>query len=194
MRGFTLIEMLVVIFITGVAGIALTSMIANFYKDNGYLLQEASAVDSAHRGLETSFVDLREASYGDDGSYPIQSAGTSSITFFSDIDNDGSVEKIRLYLLNSTLYRGVTDSTSTPPTYAGQPEKTSIIASYVRNGSTTPVFRYYDSSGTLISSSTIDVSQVSSVSTAVMVDLNPFRAPDVLTLTAEATLRNLRSN
>ena len=192
MRGFTLIETLVVITVTVTVGMALTFLIANFYKTNGYLLEQTSAIDSAHRGLEISFEDIREASYGDDGSYPIASAGTSTITFFSDIDGDGSVEKIRLYLLNGTFYRGVTDSTSSPPVYTGQPEQNTIIASYVRNGTSTPLFTYFDSTGTLISSSTIDVTQVHSVSTLIQVDLNPARAPDILTLSGTATLRNLR--
>jgi len=192
MKGFTLVEMIVVIAVTGMVGIALNSLIVNFYKSNAYLLQQSSAIDSAHRGLEVSFEDLREASYGDDGSYPIQSAATSSITFFSDVDGDGSVEKIHLYLLGTTFYRGVTDSTSSPPTYTGQPEVTTVIATYVRNSSSTPLFKYYDSSGAQLSTTSPDVSKVASVSTSVMVDLNPSRAPDILTLTGGATLRNLR--
>ena len=191
-RGFTLVEMLVVIFITGIVGIAINSMVVNFYKTNAYLLEETKAIDSAHRGLSTSFIDLREASYGDDGSYPIRSVSTSSITFFSDVDNDGVVEKIRLYLLNGSFYRGVTESTSTPPTYVGQPELTTTIANYVRNSTTTPIFRFYDVNGTLISSSTVPIASIASISTSLMVDLNPLRAPDILILQETATLRNIR--
>jgi hypothetical protein len=192
MRGFTFVEVIVVISVTVLMGITMNSLIVNFYRDNAYLLQQTSAIDNAHRGLRISFEDLREASYGDDGSYPIQSAGTSSITFYSDIDGDGSVEKIRLYLSGTTFYRGVTDSTSSPPTYVGQKEATTTIAQYVRNSSSTPLFKYYNQDGNLISSSTIDVSQVAAVTTSVLVDLNPLRAPDILTLQETATLRNLR--
>lgn len=192
MRGFTLVEMLVVIFITGIVGIAINSMVVNFYKTNAYLLEETKAIDSAHRGLSTSFIDLREASYGDDGSYPIRSVSTSSITFFSDVNNDGVVEKIRLYLLNGSFYRGVTESTSTPPTYVGQPEFSTTIANYVRNSTTTPIFRFYDVNGTLISSSTVPIASIASISTSLMVDLNPLRAPDILILQETATLRNIR--
>lgn len=192
MRGFTLPEMLVVIVITTLVGVAINSMIVNFYKNNAYLIEQTKAIDSAHRGLSTSFIDLREASYGDDGSYPIQSVATSSITFFSDVDNDGVVEKIRLYLSNGNFYRGVTESTSTPPTYAGQKEATTTIANYVRNASSTPIFRYYDSGGFLLSSTTIPIASIASISTSLMVDLNPLRAPDILTLQETATLRNIR--
>jgi type II secretory pathway pseudopilin PulG len=192
MRAFTLVEVLVLIGITGVLGITINSLVTNFYRSNAYLLQETSAIDSAHRGLRTSFENLREASYGDDGSYPIKTAATSTLTFFSDIDGDGSVERIHLYLQNGSFYRGVTDSTSTPPTYAGQKEATTTIATFVRNSTSTPLFRYYDSDGIELASTTIDVSQIAAISTSVLVDLNPARAPDILTLTETATLRNLR--
>ena len=191
-RGFTLVEMLIVITITGFVGLALTTMIVSFYRNNAYLIQATSAIDSAHRGLKTSFIDLREASYGDDGSYPLLSVATSSITFFSDVDGDGSVEKIHLYLQEGVFYRGITDSTSTPPTYVGQREATTTIATYVRNSSSTPLFRYFDDNGTELASSTIPIASIRSISTAVMVDLNPLRAPDILTLQETATLRNLR--
>jgi len=184
--------MLVVIFITGVVGLAINSMVVSFYRNNAYLLQQTSAIDSAHRGIATSFIDLREASYGDDGSYPLQSVATSSITFFSDVDNDGVVEKIRLYLLNGTFYRGVTESTSTPPTYSGQPQATTTIATYVRNGTSTPIFRFYDENGAELSPASAPISSIKSISISLMIDLNPARAPDILILQETATLRNLR--
>src|SRR4051812_8798691 len=115
MRAFTLIELLVVIAITSLVGLTINSLITNFYRDNAYILEETTAIDSAHTGLRTSFQDLREASYGADGSYPIQNAATSTITFFSDINGDGTVEKIRLYVANGAFYRGVTEPAGSPP-------------------------------------------------------------------------------
>lgn len=191
MRGFTLMEIVMVIGVSGLLAMTVNSLISNFYVQNLYLLQETTAIDSAHRGLRISFEDLREASYGDDGSYPILSAATSSITFFSDIDGDGSVERIRLYLSQGTLYRGVTDSFGSPPSYVGRPEATTTIATYVRNAAATPLFRYYDSDGVELVSP-IDISQIASISTSVLVDLNPLRAPDILTFVETATLRNIR--
>lgn len=192
LQGFTLIEVLVVIAILATVGSALSGLIAYFYKSNGFVLEEASAVDSAHRGLDTAFENLREASYGDDGSFPVSAVATSSITFFSDIDGDGSVEKIRLYLLKGTLYRGVTDSAGNPPSYAGQSEKTYTISTNVVNATSTPIFRYYDSDGSELVSP-VTIAGIASINTTIQVDLNPNRAPNIFTLTARATLRNLRA-
>lgn len=190
-RGFTLVEVLVLITVTGILGITLNTLIVNFYRANSFLLQQTSAIDSARKGLRLSFQNLRQATYGEDGSYPIQSAATSSITFYSDVDNDGSVEKIQLYLSNLSFYRSVTEATGTPLAYTATPA-TTTIAAYVRNATSSPIFRYYDVDGIEISSSTIPIGAIASISTSLQIDLNPARAPDILTLEETATLRNLR--
>ena len=83
--AFTLIETVIVIGLVVVVGGALSSMIQYFYRTNDYVLQEGAAVQSARLGLSTAMEDLREASYGNDGSYPIASVGTSTITFYADL-------------------------------------------------------------------------------------------------------------
>lgn len=191
MRGLTLIEVMVLLSVTVLLGITINSLIVNFYRTNSYILQQTSAIDSARRGMRISFENLRQAAYGEDGSFPIQSAATSSITFYSDVDGDNSVERIRLSLDGETFYRTITEATGNPPEYTGT-TSTSTIATYVRNGTSSPLFRYYDSTGAEISSSTIDVSLIEAITTSIMVDLNPMRAPDIITLQETATLRNLR--
>ena len=191
MRGFTLAETIMVVALTSVVGVAVMNMITFFYTSNAYVFQQTTAVDSAHRGLELTFKNLREASYGDDGSYPVEQGATSTITFYSDVDSDGPVEKVRIYLLNGTLYRVIINSAGSPPSYAGQSQSTTTIATSVRNTASTPIFRYYDANGVLLSTP-VDTSKVTSISTELVVDLNPLKAPDIFTLRASATLRNLR--
>lgn len=192
MRGFTLAEMLVVVAITGVAGGSLLFVIQNFYRSNAYVFESAVSVDTARRGIGTTLQDIREASYGDDGSYPISSVATSSITFYSDLDNDPNVERVHIFIQDNTLYRVVTDSAGNPPSYTGQAGATTTILTYIRNA-TTPLFTYYNAEGTALSATSTDVSEITSVAATLMVDLNPNRAPNVLTLTGTATLRNYTS-
>lgn len=192
MRGLTLMEMLVVIALTVTVVGALLFVIQDFYKNNAYVFEAAVSVDTARRGVATAIQDIREASYGDDGSYPIASIATSSITFFSDLDADAGVERVRIFIQDDTLFRVVTDSAGNPPSYAGQTGATTTILTYVRNG-TTPLFEYYNESGGQLSATSTDVGNVASVAATLMVDLNPNRAPNVLTLTGSATLRNYTS-
>ncbi len=190
-RAFTLVETIVFVSILALVGVTLSMLIVYVYRTNSYVLQESTAVQSAQRGLQIALQNVREASYGDDGSYPIAAAGTSTMTFYADTNSDGTVEKIRLYLSKGTLYEGVTKSTGNPPSYAGQQESTSTIATYVRNTNSLPVFQYSDVDGNTLSG-TIDVSQVASIVATLKIDVDPNRSPTPYTLVGSATLRNLR--
>lgn len=191
-QGFTLIEMIVVIAIVTIVGTSLSGIIRYFYRTNDYVLQEETAVANAREGLVASMSNLREASYGDDGSYPIGSAATSSVLFYSDLNGDGSVEKVQYYLSNTTLYRAITYSTSSPPVYTGQSAATSTIASYVVNATSSPIFQYYDDNGTLLTSP-INIGSIASILTTLQIDVDTHRSPSTYTLLGSATLRNLRS-
>lgn len=190
-RGFTLVEMLVVIAITGLMMGTIGRMIALFYKDNGYALEETQAVQSARKSVQDAASDLREATYGADGSYPIASVGTSTVTFYANADGDAAVERVRYYLSGTTLYRGVTQPAGSPQSYAGQSESVSLVIPNVRNGTSTPIFTYDDSSGSALSYP-INTGAIMSVGITAMTDVNPNRAPAIYTLTGTATLRNLR--
>lgn len=190
-RAFTLIETVVTISILVVVGGALATLITYIYRTNTYVLQESTAVQSAQSGLRAALKNLREASYSDDGAYPIQQANPTDITFYADTNSDGTVEKVRVYLLNGTLFREVTTSAGNPPSYVGQPITTSTIATYVVNASSTPIFVYSDANGTVLSG-TIDTAHIASIGTTLQIDVNPNRSPVPYTLAGSATLRNLR--
>lgn len=190
-RGFTLAEMLVVIAMTGIIGLAMQYAIQYFYRANAYVLQGTAAINSARSGVTETTSNLREATYGDDGSYPVSNADVTSITYYSDVDKDGGVERVRTYLIGQTLYRTVTNAGGNPPSYTGQTPATTTLATYVSNGAT-PIFRYYDNAGVELTG-TINLANISSIGMTLMVDINPLRAPDIYTLTQSATLRNVGS-
>lgn len=190
----TLIEVLVSISIITVVTLAITSLIQSFYKNNDYLIEETSALASARSGINKTVSALREATYGDDGSYPITTAGTSTLTIYSDVDTDIGVEKLQYKLVNGTLYEYIANATGSPPTYPLSSQSTTTIATNVRNTDATPIFTYYDSTGTQLSTTSPNIASITSVKVQVMVDLNPARAPNVFTLSEEATLRNLQAH
>ena len=97
-KGFTLIEMLVTIAIFTLVGGAVSGGIVLLYKTQGFTWQQSVAIDEARKGIETMVKEIREATYGDDGSYPIEKAENKEFIFYSDIDKDGSVEKVRYFL------------------------------------------------------------------------------------------------
>ncbi|MDB4992488.1 MAG: Type pilus pilin [Parcubacteria group bacterium] len=189
----TIIELLVTISILVVVMGALMMLIQSFYKNNSYLVEETAALASARSGVGNAIVALREASYGDDGSYPIAAAATSTVTLYADLNANGSVERVTYTLQNGTLYRTSANSSGNPPVYPAAAQSTTTIATNVRNTNATPMFTYFDSTGTQLSTTSPAIAAISSVKVQVLVDLNPTRAPNVFTLTETATIRNLRS-
>ncbi len=195
-KGMTLIEMLMAISIFSIIILAVTYSATSFYRYNAYGLEQAQAVDSARRGIEPSINNIREATYSDEGAYPVVSAAANSFSFYSDINGDNSIEKIRLYLdtATNTFKRGLIKSIGDPLTYNGQPETIIILADNVRNiEQGVDIFEYYDNTGVEITNLS-NVSNIAFVKMSIVVNINPARSPNDFTLRASAALRNLKSN
>jgi len=98
MRSFTLIETLVAIFVFSLIMGAVSGFVVMAYRTYGYTWQQSTAIEEARRGIETMVKEIREARTGDDGSYPIEKADDKEFIFYSDIDKDGEVERVRYFL------------------------------------------------------------------------------------------------
>lgn len=189
-RGFSLPETLVVLSLLVIVGLALSSAIQFFYRGNAYVLEQTSAVEIARRGVTVGLQNLREASYGDDGSFPITSAGTSTVIFYADVDGDAGVERVRLFLDGGTFYRGITNAGGNPLSYDGQPEAIDTVTPNVRNAPDEPIFTYSDALGAALLPP-VNTASIVSVGMMLKIDINPDRAPNVYTLSGAATIRNL---
>ncbi|HEC30504.1 MAG TPA: hypothetical protein ENI66_00625 [Candidatus Yonathbacteria bacterium] len=194
--GMTFIEMLIYISIFTIIILVVTYSAVSFYRYNAYSLEQSQAIDSARRGIEPSINNIREASYSDEGGYPIVSASGDSFIFYSDVDRDNIIEKVRLFLDSgtNTFKKGLTKSAGNPPTYDNQPESIFILADNVRNTANgVSIFKYYDNTGAEVTNLS-NVSSITFVVMSVIVNVNPSRSPNDFTLRASAALRNLKSN
>lgn len=190
-RGLSLIESLVAIGIFTVIMSAIVSSVIFFYRANTSSLEQSFQIDSARRGVEFMVRDIREATYGDNGAYPLAEIASTSITFYSDTDQDAVIERIRYTLEGTQLFRHVLDSSGTPPTYTGA-GATSTVSVYVRNDEEiVPIFRYYDANGVEITDY-VEVDEVRSIVIDLIVNIQPVRKPEEFTLHSSATIRNLR--
>ncbi len=97
-KGFTLIETLIAIAIFGLLAGALFGLIPALYKINSYAWNQAYAINEARRGVKVMIREIREARTGGDGSYPIEKAEDGEFIFFSDINSDDKVERVRYFL------------------------------------------------------------------------------------------------
>lgn len=187
----SLVEMVVVLSIFTVLSIAIMSIVASFYRYNAYTIAQAYQVDSARRGVEAMVRDLREMTYADNGAFPLISHATSSVSFYSDIDRDDSVEKVSYQLTGETLYKYIYEATGTPAVYSTTPSRTDIVSEYVHDDlERVDLFTYYDADGEPVTGN--EVSDVRQIDVTLVVNVDPIREPGKYYLRSSASLRNLK--
>ncbi len=187
----SIVEMLVAISIIAVITVVIAQSVIAFYRSNRVAFEESYQIRSAERGVQVLVRDLREATYGDNGAYPLAAIASSSITFYADVDRTSPVEQIHYEVSGTRLTRTVVSSAGVPPVYNGA-ISTSTVSDYVRNfDDNASMFRYYDAEGVEVVSNA-DIADVVSVSVTVIVDITPIHSPGEFTLKSGATIRNLR--
>jgi len=97
-KGFTLIETMVAIVVFALTMGVITAFIISSYRNYGYTKDQSVAINEARKGIEIMVKEIRQARQGEDGSYSIEKADDKELIFYSDIDNDGKVERVRYFL------------------------------------------------------------------------------------------------
>lgn len=198
-KGFSLLELIVVmgllvLFTTLVADFQAKVFIYNrIFQDANVTLVDAVSV------LKSMTAELRSMSPSSAGGYPIDTAATSTITFYNDINDDGGKEKIRYFMSGMILKKGIIQPSGNPVIYNSASETVSTLINNVRNTATTSIFNYYDNSYYGQATATpltfpLDIQQVRLININLVVDPNPNRPLAPITETTNVTLRNLKDN
>jgi type II secretory pathway pseudopilin PulG len=197
LTGFTLVEILVVLGIF----VAIAIILGNFSRDiffMGVVVDNSLAAErEGQQILQPMSNEFRSASASNTGAYPIAEASTSTITFFSDVNNDGLKERVRYFLAGAILKRGIIKPTGSPYQYLTANETISEMVHDIKNGPTRPIFDYYDtnydgSSAPL--SNPPPISSIRLVKITLYISKDPLHTPVPVQVTTQATLRNLKDN
>ena len=196
-QGFTLIEVLTTVSIFIVIMIAVSAFqynVLNYNRTGAVALTNAQEIQSL---IKTIAKELRSTESGSDGSYAIFAAATSSITFFADVDSDGNKEKVGYYITDTTIYRGVIKPTGSPALYNQNNETKKILVTGIRNDSSVPIFEYYDSMYSGMSTPMtypLNLTSIRLVKVSLTIDTDPNKAPILRTYSTQINLRNLKDN
>ena len=197
-NGFTLLEILIgsAIAITLVMGV----MFLQFTLGETQLETFRNYVNTSEADAVTSkFVrEIRTSKQSDNGAYPLEILSDFEIVFYSDIDYDGLVEKVRYTLIDTVLEKGITEPSGDPIEYPPANETVATISENVRNGAE-PLFYYYNSGwpDDQINNPLLDESRLSdtkSVRIKLMVNSNPAISANDYVTESTTSIRILRIN
>lgn len=193
--GFTTLE--VAITVAVLAGVVL--VVGNFttdvFKTSRFINTTLTAQDQARRTIGNLVAELRTASISNLGAYPIAEASATSLTFYSDVDDDAYKERLRYFVSGSTLRRGVLKPSGSPLTYNPANETVNDVVTFLTNPSS--VFSYfsaaYNGSGSALTFP-VNIPDIRLVRVSVQIDQYPNEPPEAYELSSEVNLRNLKDN
>lgn len=195
-KGFTVVEALMTIFILGLVGLAIWTFQKDLFSLNRILQSDLAAQKEARQAFKGMTAEIRSASPSSLGSYPLLEVDASSFIFYSEIDDDGLKERIRYFLDGTVLKKGVLKPSGNPLTYNPTNEIISEVVHDIANDAT-PIFDYYDTNydGTTASlAAPVNVLAVRLVKINIIIDHDPLRSPGPITLTTQVSIRNLKDN
>ena len=199
MKGMSFIEMIMAIGIMLIGMEAMTMLFLRSWENNRFILETGNASLIASRGVSRVVSEIRKTRQADNGDYPVESGDEFDLKVYIDIDKDNTTERVHYYLLNSALYRGITEPVAgLPITYPSGDDTTEVIAGSIANTATDPIFYYYndDYPADLVNNpleTPVSISDVRMIRVHLMVNIDPLHAPDYTNIESFAELRNLNN-
>jgi len=186
-KGFTLIELMIALSIMVIIFIIGSEFIVKSFKSLTFTSEQDTAIQNARKIMEKVTKEIRECANSERGDYPISEIGDQTLTFYGDVDNDGSAERIHYFVQDSIFIKEATKA-GTDKEY-NSAISTSTIAEYVNNQSI-PIFTYFDSNN----ATTTLINNVRMIKVKLRLNVTPWRAPDDYDLETNIELRNLKDN
>ncbi|MBI2990026.1 MAG: type II secretion system protein [Candidatus Magasanikbacteria bacterium] len=196
--GFSAIELIVSIGIFSLISAAATWLVIRGLRDNSVIWEQLAAQSDGRNILRQTSDDMRRAQNSSIGSYPIVLADDNEFIFYANVDKDALIERVRFWLQDSTLKKGVIKPSGSPLGYDLDSESSTEVAHEVVNqAENKPVFMYFDEtySGSEDPLETPAVPiQVRMVKIQLELEKNPAKSPAPFHVESTVQIRNLKSN
>ena len=190
-NGVTLLELIVAIGIIALILEAVILFVSQGYKSWRYARDQSEAQNEGRMALDKIIDEIREAEKSNDGKNAIEKDGSEEIIFYSNIDSDIDKERIRYYLEDDKLKKGVTHPVNDLYSGEGVSEINTIVANYIRNSD---IFSYYGSDYPAISYPVDNIAKICLIHIKFVIDTDPNNLPEPLTLETNVVLRNKKTN
>jgi len=197
-KGFTLIEVVVTIAVFTLIAYGTLALISGLFSDSSQQSRLLSGGDQARKAAFKITNELRNAAVANTGAYSLAEASAQQLIFYSNLDGGTDIERIRYFVQNGALYKGVIKPSGTPLSYNPVNETVNVVQNDLGNGSS-PVFYYYDDTydGTVDNYlvQPVNINQVRLVKLVLrVINTGGKSGTNTYTVTAQAAIRNLKTN
>lgn len=195
-KGFTLIEAIAAV---GIFALLVGSLVAIFlfsWKAKTIIWEQLETQNEGRKIIQDFVNEIRTAAASSVGAYPIDTAQSQQIIFYSDTDKDTYRERIRYFMSSTTLKKGIIKPTGSPPVYNPASEVITDVVHDISNG-TSSIFYYFDGdyTGTEVPMTyPINIPNVRMVEISLKMDENPQLTPAPLRVESKAMLRSYKDN
>ncbi len=198
-RGFSLLETLVALGIFGLIIVSVSELLLTSFRTKEIVFEQLLTQNEGRKVVQDVVNELRSASASSIGSYALETAGTSTLIFYTNLDTDSYRERVRYFLVGTVLKKGVIKPSGNPLSYNSSNEVITEAVHSIMAATPTPLFTYYDQSynGTTSISplaQPVNTSQVRLVGIQLTLEKKPNVSPTPFTIQAKAEIRNLKSN
>lgn len=195
-KGFSLVEILIVLGIVTLLMGIVTLLLRDTFKFNRNISDSLTQNLEARHAIKRMSAEIRILSPSSIGAYPLEQAGTSTLTFYSNVDTDPEKERVRYFIKNNALIRGEIQPTGNPLTYNQATEATTTIVRALINNSSTPLFSYHTdayagTSSPLVAPFTISIVRLIKIAIYTQND-SATTSPNIYT--TQVSFRNLKDN
>lgn len=195
--GLTLVEVLIALAIFVVFTLLVSLFAKDIFSLNGYVSADLNAQIAGRKTVVAMVKEMREMSPSSLGTFAINQAATSSVTFYSNIDTDALKEQVRYYRQGNSLLKSVIKPTGSPLVYNAGFAVVTTAVPVITNSTSTPIFEYYDSnySGTTTPLTyPIDTSRIKFIKVNIFLERKSSKSNLPLNITSGTSLRNLKDN
>jgi prepilin-type N-terminal cleavage/methylation domain-containing protein len=195
-KGFTLPEILITVAILTLVIGAIGAFQANIFSINRVIQAGINSQYEVKKILRPFTNEVRGATSSDNGSYALAEVGTTTFIFYSNVDADSKIERVRYFLDGQIFKKGITKSSGEPASYNQDNEQIVQVVHDVVAGN---IFEYYDSNydGTASSSALsfpVNPSEVRLVKINIQIDSDPNKEPSPIFVETQVSIRNLKDN
>jgi len=146
MKGLTLIEILLATFIFVLVFLLIIFLTFNIDNVNTYFIFNLGKQKELMTTAKIISKELRSMAQSNLGNYPLEDINNDQIIFYSDLDNDQLVEKIKYFTENNNLKKSIIKPQGNPLNYSSQNE---VVYTLITDLTNNHLFDYYDQNNQL---------------------------------------------